>query len=219
MTKLIVALDGLVPWKAMALAAELADLDVVIFKVNDVLDDDPDVVARLPGPVMADTKYHDIPNTVANRVAKMSSRGPKFITVHASGGEEMMRAAVAAAGETKILAVTLLTSLNTMDCLEVYGTSEPRDVVWRLASLAKEAGVAGLVCSPAEVAELKCLDLVLVVPGIRPEWARVEGDDQSRVATPRQAADAGADYVVVGRPITRADDPVAAVKATLAELE
>lgn len=171
--------------------------------------------------VFLDLKLHDIPNTVAGAVRSALDLDPLLLTLHASGGPAMLRAAVEARGSqrTKLLAVTVLTSLDDSD-LAATGQSGPTAVqVQRLALLAKSAGIDGVVCSPQEVAILRQAcgkDFLLVVPGIRPAGAAI--GDQKRVQTPRDAIEAGADYLVVGRPITEAPDPAAAARAILAQL-
>ncbi|MBU6475385.1 MAG: orotidine-5'-phosphate decarboxylase [Alphaproteobacteria bacterium] len=161
-----------------------------------------------------DLKFHDIPNTVAGAVrSAVSTCAPDFLTVHASGGREMMRAAVAAAGATKILAVTVLTSLDADELSAVGQGPDAAAQVLRLAQLAAEAGASGIVCSPREIALLRRElpdNVLLVVPGIRP--AGSAAGDQKRIMTPQEAAAAGADYLVIGRPITEAADPVAAAR-------
>lgn len=174
--------------------------------------------------IMLDLKLHDIPNTVAKAVASACSHGPlKFLTVHAAGGSEMVKAAVDAArgavGEDKqmgrpmILAVTVLTSLAGADFARIFNQTENNveHVVKKLAVTAYEAGARGFVCSPLEVKVLRELlgpDVTLVVPGIRPPGS--DTDDQKRVATPEDAIANGADYLVIGRPIRNAKSPEAA---------
>ena len=173
-------------------------------------------------PVFLDLKLHDIPNTVAGAVRSALSLHPAMLTLHAGGGAAMLRAAVAAKREsgasTWLLAVTVLTSLDDAD-LAAQGVADAASVqVERLAALAVEAGIDGLVCSPLEIAALRRIvphEVKLVVPGIRA--ADAKSDDQKRVMTPRQALDAGADVLVVGRPITGGGDPAAAARALLAE--
>ncbi|HTH98659.1 MAG TPA: orotidine-5'-phosphate decarboxylase [Stellaceae bacterium] len=182
-------------------------------------------VARAAGtlPLFLDLKLHDIPNTVAGGVRAVAALKPALLTIHAGGGLAMMKAAVEAARETspltKILAVTILTSLDDGD-LEALGYRDPVEAqVRRLAALAQQAGVDGCVCSPKEVAALRrqCgVDFLLVVPGIRP--AGVALGDQKRVMSPRNAVEAGASYLVIGRPITEASDPAAAAADILASL-
>jgi len=171
--------------------------------------------------VFLDLKLHDIPNTVAGAVRAALALDPLFVTLHCAGGAAMMRAAVAARDDrrTRLLGVTVLTSLDDSD-LAATGQNGPAEAqVQRLALLAKSAGLDGVVCSPQEVAMLRqsCgKDFLLVVPGIRPAGAAL--GDQKRVQTPRAAIAAGADYLVIGRPITEAPDPVAAARAILAEI-
>jgi orotidine-5'-phosphate decarboxylase len=171
--------------------------------------------------VFLDLKLHDIPNTVASALRAALALDPLFVTLHCAGGAAMMRAAVAARGDrrTKLLGVTVLTSLDDSD-LAAIGQSGPAEAqVRRLALLAQSAGLDGVVCSPHEVALLRQTcgrDFLLVVPGIRPAGAAL--GDQKRVQTPRAAIAAGADYLVIGRPITEAADPLAAARAILAEI-
>lgn len=174
--------------------------------------------------IFLDLKFHDIPNTVAGAVCSSAALGVYMLTIHASGGAEMMRAAVEAAKAGTgtpplILAVTVLTSLDEGDLAAIGQTGSVAEQVSRLAALAKSAGVDGAVCSPLEIATLKPAlgaDFALVVPGVRPDWAA--SDDQKRVMTPGDAVAAGADYLVIGRPITRADDPVSAARRIADEL-
>jgi orotidine-5'-phosphate decarboxylase len=174
--------------------------------------------------VFLDLKYHDIPATVAGAVRAAAGLGVFMLTVHASGGAAMLKAAAEAAraagpGRPKVVAVTVLTSLDDAD-LAAVGQSGPVSAqVMRLAQLARASGVDGVVCSPHEVAALRAAcggDFLLVVPGVRP--ASAAADDQKRIATPADAVRAGADYLVIGRPIVRAPDPLAAARAIAAEL-
>jgi orotidine-5'-phosphate decarboxylase len=170
--------------------------------------------------VFLDLKLHDIPETVERAVRSATKHGVKYLTVHASGGPEMLQRAVKAAGQDIIiLAVTVLTSLNDDD-LRSVGVSRPvKDQVPGLARMAWEAGVRGFVCSPLEVSMLRHSlgpEAFLVVPGIRP--AGTDTGDQKRIATPTSAIRAGADLLVVGRPIRDAADPVAAARAIAAEI-
>jgi orotidine-5'-phosphate decarboxylase len=179
--------------------------------------------ARLP--LFLDLKFHDIPNTVAAAVTAALPLRPAMLNVHALGGAAMITAAVAAAAAAAgserplVLAVTILTSLGDAD-LPALGVGEPVAVmVERLARLARECGADGVVCSPVEAARLRASlggDCVLVVPGVRPVWAG--SDDQKRVMTPAAALNAGADALVVGRPITAAADPLAAARRLVAEI-
>jgi orotidine-5'-phosphate decarboxylase len=173
--------------------------------------------------VFLDLKLHDIPNTVAGAVRSVGcSTGASLLTVHAGGGEAMMRAAAAAAktpGAPRLLAVTVLTSMDAGELSAVGVMDAPAAQVLRLARLAKAAGIDGLVCSAEEVGAVREAmgpEALLVVPGIRP--AGVAGDDQRRVATPAEAMTRGASMLVVGRPITQADDPAKAAAGILREM-
>ena len=168
--------------------------------------------------VMLDLKLHDIPETVARAAARVAQLGAGLLTVHAGGGRAMLEAAVAAAGEMKILAVTVLTSLDDADLAQIGAQGPVGELVRRRAELAAKAGCAGVVASPHEVAAVRSVarDLLVVTPGVRP--AGSAAGDQKRVMTPRQARDAGADLVVVGRPLRDAADPAAAARAIIAEL-
>jgi orotidine-5'-phosphate decarboxylase len=170
--------------------------------------------AALGRPVFLDLKLHDIPNTVEGAARSAAASGAALLTVHASGGAEMVRAAVrGAGGNVRVLAVTVLTSLDA-GALDAIGLSGPTEAaVVRLAKLAVDAGAGGLVCSPHEVAAVRAAvgpGPLLVVPGVRPPGA-AKGD-QARVATPAEAVRAGADVIVVGRPLRDAADPVAAAR-------
>ena len=169
--------------------------------------------------VFLDLKLHDIPHTVAGAARSTSRLRPRFLTVHAGGGADMVRAAVEAAPEVTIAAVTVLTSMSTQTLLDVGLLGPPLDAVRRLAALAVGAGAGALVCSPQEVAAVRAEvgpGIVLITPGVRPAGADV--GDQARVATPQQALADGADLLVVGRPITGADDPGAAAAQIAAAL-
>jgi orotidine-5'-phosphate decarboxylase len=176
--------------------------------------------AALGRPVFLDLKLHDIPNTVEGAARSAARSGAALLTVHASGGAEMVRAAVRGAeGKLRILAVTVLTSLDA-DALRAIGLDGPPEAaVVRLARLAVSAGAGGLVCSPHEVRAVRAAvgpGPLLVVPGVRPPGA-AKGD-QARVATPAEAVAAGADVIVVGRPLRDAADPVAAARAIAAAI-
>jgi orotidine-5'-phosphate decarboxylase len=196
----------------------------------------PGVRYAFPAPVRAtgvgfflDLKLHDIPNTVAGGMRAVVELEPTFITIHTAGGTAMMRAAVdAAAHEAKrlgvarprLLGVTVLTSLDKSDLAAIGVASDTADQARRLALLARDAGLDGVICSPLEVEALRAAcgrDFVLMVPGIRPAGASV--GDQKRVMTPRQAISLGANHLVIGRPITEAADPAAAAQAIAQELE
>jgi orotidine-5'-phosphate decarboxylase len=183
----------------------------------------PEAVASVRGAsnvaVFLDLKLNDIPATVAGAARSVARLRPELLTVHAVGGMAAVRAAVEAAPDTKIVAVTVLTSLGDGD-LELLGVAGPvGDAVRRLATLAVEAGALGLVCSPREVAAVRAEvgpDITLITPGVRP--AGSEANDQARIATPEEALRAGADLLVIGRPITGAADPGAAAAAIGASL-
>lgn len=177
-------------------------------------------------PVFLDLKLHDIPNTVAAAVRALVPLGVDFMTLHASGGPAMLeaaakaaRAAASGAKRPRLLAVTVLTSMDETDLEAIGVTAAPADQVLRLARLAKAAGLDGGVCSAHEIAVLRAAlgpDFILMVPGIRPAGAAI--GDQKRVMTPAAAIAAGADHLVIGRPITAAADPAAAARAIAAEL-
>jgi orotidine-5'-phosphate decarboxylase len=209
--------------KAMALAAAIRPwvggikLGLEFFNANG-----PQGVAKLAGlglPVFADLKMHDIPNTVAGGIRAVLPLGVAIVNVHAAGGRAMMKAAAEAAsaagpGRPKVIAVTVLTSMDAADLNETGVQGTPADQVIRLATLARDAGLDGVVCSAHEIAPLRRAlgpGFTLVVPGIRPSGA--DTGDQKRVMTPAQAIRQGADFLVVGRPITAADDPVSAARA------
>lgn len=172
--------------------------------------------------IFLDLKLHDIPATVAGGVRSAARLGVKMLTVHAAGGERMLRAAREASAEVegpRLLAVTVLTSLDAGQLADVGVASEPREQVSRLTGVAARSGCDGVVASVLEAAEIKQLhgrDFLVVTPGIRPAGSST--DDQARVATPAAAVRAGADVLVVGRPILRADDPVAAAGAIRREM-
>jgi orotidine-5'-phosphate decarboxylase len=173
--------------------------------------------------VFLDLKLHDIPNTVAGAVRSAAQAGASLLTIHASGGAAMMSAAAEAAsapGSPRLLAVTVLTSMDANELAGVGITASAADQVLRLARLARASGIDGMVCSAEEVAMLRKEtgpETLLVIPGIRPAGTAV--GDQKRVATPGQAIADGASMLVVGRPITRAADPMAAARAILEEID
>jgi orotidine-5'-phosphate decarboxylase len=169
-------------------------------------------IAALGLPIFLDLKLHDIPNTVAKAVEALSSLAPAILTVHAAGGHEMLGAAKRAApAATKVVAVTLLTSLDAGDLVDLGIERSPADQVGRLAWIARDAGLDGVVCSGAEVARARSAwpEGFFVVPGIRPAGAEVA--DQKRVVTPARALGDGASVLVIGRPITAAADPARAI--------
>ncbi|WP_298467126.1 orotidine-5'-phosphate decarboxylase [uncultured Erythrobacter sp.] len=176
-------------------------------------------IAHMGLPIFLDLKFHDIPNTVAAAMQAIHVYEPTIVTVHASGGRAMMEDAKAAAAEgCKVVGVTTLTSLDAGDLTKtgVYGSPETQ--VMRLAELAHEAGLDGIVCSGKEVGQVRkqWKDGYFVVPGLRPNGNGT--GDQKRVVTPRSARDSGASVLVIGRPISRANDPVAAARAIEATL-
>jgi orotidine-5'-phosphate decarboxylase len=176
-------------------------------------------MAELHLPIFLDLKFHDIPNTVGKAVQALRPLEPAIITVHAAGGRAMMEDAKAAAPQgTKVVAVTLLTSLDGSDLQSIGLSDAPHAQVERLTTLAREAGIDGVVCSGNEVAAAKKIwpDGFFVVPGLRP--ADAQTGDQKRVMTPRKALDSGASILVIGRPITQAEDPDAAARAIAATL-
>ena len=192
----------------------------------------PDAVRRIVDlglPVFLDVKFHDIPNTVAGALRAAVHLRPAFVNVHAAGGRAMLEAAVQAVAEgaedadvprPQLLAVTVLTSLGEDDLGEVGQIGPLADQVERLARLARACGLDGVVCSPREIARLRAAcgpDFVLMVPGIRPAWAAA--GDQTRVTTPADALAAGADYLVVGRPVTGAPDAADAARRIVEDLE
>ncbi|SDL67793.1 orotidine-5'-phosphate decarboxylase [Franzmannia pantelleriensis] len=186
----------------------------------------PDVLDALHGrgfEVFLDLKFHDIPNTVAGAVEAAAQQGVWMVNVHAGGGRRMMEAArerlEAGRLETHLIAVTVLTSMAAADLLEVGITASPAEHVERLAQLTHASGLHGVVCSAQEAERLRTLcgeDFLKVTPGIRP--ASAEAGDQRRVMTPRAAMTAGSTHLVVGRPVTQAEDPMAALAAIEAEL-
>jgi orotidine-5'-phosphate decarboxylase len=176
-------------------------------------------MAELGLPIFLDLKLHDIPNTVAKAVQALSPIEPAILTVHASGGRAMLEDAKAAASvHTRVVAVTMLTSLDASDLAATGVGGSAHDQVLRLTDLARESGIDGIVCSGVEVAAAKAAwpKGFFVVPGVRP--ADGPAGDQKRVVTPRAALDAGASILVIGRPITQAEDPDGAARAISATL-
>ena len=225
--RLIVALDLPARDPALALVDSLGD-DVLWYKVGLelYLAEGAGMVHDLRArgkQVFLDLKLHDIPNTVAGAVRSVARSGADLLTVHAMGGPVMVQAAVSAAAEVspglKIIAVTVLTSMN-MQQLRATGSYLPPDRrVRRLATMAMLSNAHGIVCSPQEVAAMReiVFPKITIVPGIRPAGAAV--DDQSRTSTARQATVDGASMLVVGRPITRASDPLQAARSLLLEMD
>lgn len=223
--RIIVALDTDSAESALSIVQALSG-EVGLFKIGMELfpRGGPELVhgIRSAGAkVFLDLKFHDIPNTVAGAVRSAAAMGVTFATVHAAGGRAMLRAAAEAAGGSGItlLAVTVLTSLDDADLAEIGFRFTAAESVLRLAELASDEGIGGIVCSAREVEAVRRRlgsAPVLVTPGVRlPEG---ETGDQKRVVTPFEAARNGADYLVVGRPITRATDPVAAARTFAAEI-
>lgn len=180
-------------------------------------------IASVGAPVFLDLKLHDIPNTVAGAMKALMPIGAAILNVHASGGAAMMRAAAEAAAtaecRAKIIAVTVLTSLEDRDLPQVGVSATALEQAVRLAVLAKDSGLDGVVCSPHEITAVRAAcgpKFLIVTPGVRP--AGGELGDQKRVMTPKQAVDAGADILVIGRPITGAADPAKAARQIAADL-
>lgn len=177
-------------------------------------------IGALGLPVFLDLKLHDIPNTVAMAMEALAPLGPTVLTVHAAGGRAMLEAARAAAPiSTRVVGVTVLTSLDESDLASTGVAGEPREQVARLAELSRQAGLDGIVCSGAEVASVRATwpDGFFVVPGVRPEESAA--GDQKRVVTPRAALVDGASILVIGRPITAAADPAEAARAIASDLQ
>lgn len=181
-------------------------------------------VAETGARVFLDLKLHDIPTTVGRAVAAAVRSGASMVNVHAFGGRAMLMAARESAGaagpSVKLIAVTLLTSLDSRSLADLPVSGHPEGIVRRLTTLSKECGLDGVVCSPREVGEVKAAGgsgFLAVVPGIRPAGA--DPGDQKRAATPAEALSQGADILVVGRPVTAAPDPDAALESLLAEIQ
>lgn len=180
--------------------------------------------------VFLDLKFHDIPHQVAGAARVAAELGVTLFTVHASGGTEMMSRAVDAVADvaerkriqrSRIVAVSVLTSMDAGSLAQIGINDGPAKAVARLVALAEVAGVDGVVASPQEIAAIRSLSkpgFLIVTPGIRPTSTQTDGDDQKRVATPAFALETGADYLVVGRPITSAPDPLAAAEAIVEEM-
>lgn len=229
---IIVALDVPDAAKAIALAAELAPL-VGAFKIGSELftSAGPDIVRKIRasgGEVFLDLKFHDIPNTVAKAVAAATRLGVQMLTIHTCGGAEMMQAAQNAAETTAreqglpvplVLGVTVLTSMDNSSLDETGVNADVAKQVERLATLAMKSGIKGLVCSPLEIVALRQIlpgEVKFVTPGIR--TGKEKADDQKRTLTPREAIEAGADWLVIGRPIYAAKNPGHAAREILAGL-
>ncbi len=231
-SRLAVALD--LPDRAsiLAMARRVApEAGVLKLGLEAFVAEGPALVRELVGTgadVFLDLKLHDIPNTVGRAAAAAVATGAAIVNCHASGGSEMMRAfgesaraAAAKAGlkAPKLIAVTVLTSLDEAALASVGLSGSPKEAALRLALLSKDSGLDGVVCSPEEIAAIRSAcgrDFFLVVPGVRPAGAAA--GDQKRVATPAETVRAGADLLVVGRPITGASEPAAAARAVAAEI-
>lgn len=231
--KLIIALDVVTPAKALDLVKRLHSV-AGMFKIGSTLFTiaGPQIVRdimALDSKIFLDLKFHDIPHQVAGAARAAAELGVSLFTIHASGGSEMMRRAVDSVNEVgsksgtraKVLAISVLTSIDANILSEIGVSSSPSESVQRLVRLAKDAGVDGVVASPQEIQTIRSLfsnpEFLLVTPGIRPSTNAPE--DQKRVATPAAAIAAGASYLVVGRPITGAPDPVAAADAIVTEMQ
>ena len=229
---IIAALDVPTVEQALKLAQQLAPA-VGAFKIGKELftSAGPDIVRRVRdtgASVFLDLKFHDIPNTVAKAVAAAVRLDVQMLTIHASGGSEMMRAAEQSAQQTAaqlsrsaplVLGVTVLTSQDSKTLAELGGETDVAKQVERLALLASQSGLRGLVCSPLEIVALRRIlppQMQLVTPGIR--TGAEKADDQKRTLTPREAIQAGASWLVIGRPITAAADPRAAAENILNSL-
>jgi len=229
--RIIIALDVGTKREALALAEALGE--ALIFKIGLELftAEGPallDKAVRMGKKPFLDLKFHDIPNTVAGAVRSATRHGVHMLTLHASGGKEMMAAAARAAREESartgkgrpiLLGVTVLTSLKDDELQRIGFAHAVADQVLRLAVLAKDAGLDGVVCSPHEIEIIKkeCgRDFLVVTPGIRPAWAAAQ--DQKRIMTPAEALGKGADYLVIGRPVTGAPSPGDAFLRILAEM-
>jgi len=232
--RLVIALDVETRAKALELVDQLKDL-VGMFKIGSQLftAEGPELVreiVRRETKVFLDLKFHDIPSTVAKAGVEATRLGVALFNVHASGGAEMMRAVAEAVHKIAereglmrpvILAVTVLTSLMSQDLKQVFVTERIDQVVTGLAMLAAESGLDGVVSSPQEAMlirhQVNRPEFVILTPGIRPAWAQTH--DQKRALTPTEALQEGADYIVVGRPVTESDDPAEATRRILSEIE
>ena len=233
--KLIIALDVESPAKALDLVKQLLNT-AGMFKVGSQLftSAGPQIVRdiiALDSKVFLDLKFHDIPHQVARAARSAAELGVSLFTIHASGGSEMMRRAVDAVAEvgaksgtrSAVLAISVLTSMDATSLSQIGITSTPTESVLRLVKLAEASGVDGVVASPQEIENIRQAvpnpKFLVVTPGIRPSNNEAIREDQKRVATPEAAIAAGASYLVVGRPITGAPDPIAAAHSILAEMQ
>jgi len=231
--KLIVALDVKTPVKALDLVKELRSI-AGMFKIGSQLFTaaGPQIVRdiiALDSKVFLDLKFHDIPHQVAGAARSAAELGVSLFTIHASGGSEMMQRAVDAVAEvgdktgvrSKVLAISVLTSIDAAILTQIGVGSTPAESVLKLVKLAEASGVDGVVASPQEIETIRSVisnpNFLVVTPGIRP--TQNESADQKRTATPAAAISAGASYLVVGRPITGATDPIAAAQQIVAEMQ
>ena len=228
--QLIIALDFDSPAKALDLVTQLKSV-AGMFKIGSQLFTaaGPQIVKdiiALDAKVFLDLKFHDIPHQIAGAARSAAELGVSLFTIHASGGSEMMRRAVEAAaevnnGQTKVLAITVLTSIDATTLSQIGVTSTPGESVLRLAKLAEASGIDGVVVSPQEIESIRRAvsnpEFLIVTPGIRP--ATLQSEDQKRIATPTAAIAAGANYIVVGRPITGAPKPLEAAREIVADME
>jgi orotidine-5'-phosphate decarboxylase len=231
--KLIIALDVDTPAKALDLVKQLHSV-AGMFKIGSTLftSAGPQIVRdiiALDSKIFLDLKFHDIPHQVAGAARAAAELGVSLFTIHASGGSEMMRRAADSVNEvaekggtrSRVLAISVLTSIDAKILGQIGVNSSPSESVQRLVRLANDSGVDGVVASPQEIQTIRGLvsnpEFLVVTPGIRPSTDAAE--DQKRVATPAAAISAGASYIVVGRPITGAPDPVAAAHAIVAEMQ
>lgn len=232
--KIIVALDVDSKAKALSLVDDLTEARMFKIGLQLFTAEGPVLLEELQNlgkRVFLDLKLHDIPNTVAGAVREAVRHGVFMLTLHASGGREMMAWAAEEAARIRdmdshhqakplLLGVTVLTSLKAVELREIGMTLDPLDQVAKLAGLAREAGLDGVVCSPQEIRRVKAAcgkDFLVVSPGIRPVWAAVH--DQKRIMTPSQAVERGADYIVIGRPIIAAASPGLAFTKIAKELD
>lgn len=230
--RLIVALDVDTKEKALSLVEKLKK-SVRVFKIGSELFTScgPDIIKKVKSngcEVFLDLKFHDIPNTVAKSALAAARSGAFMFNMHAIGGLDMMKKAVEAVTEEsnklkrerpKIIAVTVLTSMDENSLKKIGIDDNMENQVLRLAKLARDSGMDGVVASPSEIGLIRKnigKDFLIVTPGVRPSWAAV--NDQKRIATPKEAIDNGADFIVVGRPIIEAPDPASAAKKILEEI-
>jgi orotidine-5'-phosphate decarboxylase len=235
--KLIIALDVETPAKALDLVRELHDV-AGMFKIGSQLftQAGPQIVKdiiALNAKVFLDLKFHDIPHQVAGAARSAAELGVSLFTVHASGGSEMLRRALESVSEvarrtggerSRVLAISVLTSIDATILSQIGITTSLEDLVLRLVQMAESSGVDGMVASPQEIKAIRSAvpnpDFLIVTPGIRPaDNVASQREDQKRVATPQAAIAAGASYLVVGRPITRASNPLEAAHKIVAEME